>query len=304
MLTDMKMLAMPDCLEAGVEHAFTFQARVRNKQSSDPFEFLNMFIYFKQSRNAATRRGFEQRSIVLACTHYHTQLAFKLLTRLVDVIDALPTYQSMLSPGQPPPDPSVGVCTPAQKAAIEVAFEHFKQWPRPQPGRVQSLPFYGEMIEFMVPELPPYVSPVAPAFSSNDPASRKKLIDSNGFGSSLGVVGESNLVAVFEPLGLVPHLWTIWELVVTGQDIVIYAPSAAICSACVMAIASLVDPLACCADIRPYINNYDSDCSLIAAVSAHYATESYNIDFLLFLCRQQRQRQMDILAEQRIFGVR
>lgn len=258
-LNDIKMLAMPDCLEAGERHEFTFQARIRNKDGTAPFEVLNIYVYFKQRKSNAAKRGYEQRSIVLATRHYFADLCYRILSRFADVIEALPMYQQMLA--EPNPEASRA----ALDSAIEVCFQHFCQWPKPTRGKLLSLPFYGEMFEFSVPDLAPYM--MQPSHLSGVKASKIERPGDMYLGEGSGILGDVNLMSVFAPLGLISHLWTLWELILSGQDVVVYSPSAAICSAVVRALATLTAPLACCADMRCYINNYDNDTSLFAAVA-------------------------------------
>ena len=119
------------------------------------------------------------------------------------------------------------------------------------------------MLEFTVPCLAPYVNNrptcnINGDSPSNSTGMREEINEQHrpgdmGFGEGYGVLGEVNLMSVLAPLGLLPHMWTLWELVVSGQDIVVYSPSAAICSACVLALTSMAAPLVCCADMRCYI---------------------------------------------------
>lgn len=40
-------------------------------------------------------------------------------------------------------------------------------------------------------------------------------------GSSILFSGKLNFISVFAPYGLIPHLWTIWELLVQGADFIV-----------------------------------------------------------------------------------
>jgi hypothetical protein len=66
---------------------------------------------------------------------------------------------------------------------------------------------------------------------------------------------------------LLQHIWTLWEILVTGQDIVIVAPTAAQCSEIVLGLASLLVPVASVGDFRPYISADDSDVLVLAATA-------------------------------------
>eukprot|EP01035_Chromulina_nebulosa_P019498 gene19498-25389_t len=72
-----------------------------------------------------------------------------------------------------------------------------------------------------------------------------------------------NLITLFGPLGLLQHIWIFWELIVTGQDIVVYSSLPSQCSEVVIALATILSPLNYLGDIRPYISAKDSDVDII-----------------------------------------
>ena len=140
---------------------------------------------------------------------------------------------------------------------LEVAWIHFQQWrtagwsvpssrartgakPEYTAAVAHDLPFFGVIFKFSLPIKSP----------------------TSAFG--LEIRDESHPLAclTLARLGLLPHIWTLWELLIRGRDIVIYAPSAAVTSSAILAIAELLlPPDAPCSgyDIRPYITAYDSD---------------------------------------------
>ena len=73
-----------------------------------------------------------------------------------------------------------------------------------------------------------------------------------------------NLVQSLDSLGLLPHLWTLWELIITGNNILVFSSSATVCSNVVTALLTLLAPLPYAGDHRPYISPYDSDIKLLA----------------------------------------
>jgi len=127
---------------------------------------------------------------------------------------------------------------------LEVAWMHFKQWLADglgQRGVMQALPFYGEIIEFLLP-------------------AEEKWFN----GASLPVTEvRSTAVLALARLGLLPHVWTLWELLLRGKDIVVYSPSAAVTSSVVLVLVELLLPKdsgSCSGyDVRPYIGSCDSD---------------------------------------------
>jgi hypothetical protein len=73
-----------------------------------------------------------------------------------------------------------------------------------------------------------------------------------------------NLVKIFRKVGLLPYLWQLWELVITGKDIIVSSPNSAICSSIVTALVSMCNPYLYDGDYRPYINAYDPDVAVAA----------------------------------------
>eukprot|EP01037_Dinobryon_pediforme_P018782 gene18782-19089_t len=86
-----------------------------------------------------------------------------------------------------------------------------------------------------------------------------------------------NLISALGPFGLLQHLWVLWELVATRQDIIVVAATPAQCGDMVLAISSLMQPLGAPLDIRPFISFEDSDLLQLAEQSrAKYNKNSVN----------------------------
>lgn len=353
-INDIKMLAMPDCIQSGCLFSQKYMVRVRDKsekcttndtKSSKYDEFYNCYVAFQQRKDASCARGHMQQSLILVCKYPLVTLAYQLLSRLLQVLEDVPQFRAKLSvdpstrSNSSSPNPA-GNSTPAAPAPrgiiiieilaiLEVAYQHFLQWPMLQSGVTYRLPFYGCMFEYTVPQqLHPYsLLPLSNQNQAHDnsnvsteiPGSLDALAAFDGLGdevpfvSSADVEGEPdgdsenvsgadlaavisthygggvdvasasagltfnvynsvpfaplNLVHIFEPLGLLPHIWLLWESVVSGRDIVCWSPSAATCSQVVLALVSLISPLSFCGDYRPYMSLYDAD-------TKHYSAKS------------------------------
>lgn len=137
------------------------------------------------------------------------------------------------------------------KAVFTIAIGQIDLWPVPAPGIIVYLSFFGEMLHHTMPS-------TAEIFNTYTAGGNISFhIGLNGI----------NLVSLFGPLGLIQHLWTIWEILVTGQDLVVIAPTPSQASEIVLTIASLVLPHAQLGDIRPYICSDDSDIDVLAATA-------------------------------------
>ena len=276
MLNDIKMLSMPDCLPAGSNHQLQYLIRIRNKSTNENNDCLNCFVLFSQSRDSSYKRGFSQRSLVLICKHTFSTLANSILYQLGNVLDNLykssTSSSSSISPSQSSSLSHSSSSTDSNfnniVSAIEVAYQHFLGWPRPKAGEKLLLPFYGEIVIFNVPPLMTYVdSGIDPPIGNIT----NELIEKNhvhtGLGRGVGLFSDEDLVGLLKTFGLLSHIWILWELVVTGKDILVWAPSPDICSRIVSALVSLAAPLSYGGDFRPYINPYDNDVGLISSVS-------------------------------------
>eukprot|EP01037_Dinobryon_pediforme_P034019 gene34019-39740_t len=76
-----------------------------------------------------------------------------------------------------------------------------------------------------------------------------------------------NLLEVLGTLGLIQHLWTLWELIVTGQDIVVVSTNPVHCCELVLALSSLLEPISSVGDVRPFMPAGDKDLLVLAATS-------------------------------------
>lgn len=157
LIDDIKMLAMPDCLQAGMLHSCHYRIRVREKVkplSTD--SFLNCYVSFQQRHDETCKRGFIQQSLVLvSCTNF-SGLAYKVLSRLTEVLEDVPSFREKLQIQEQSKTASAVVVsrhTNLQEitAVIEVAYQHFLQWKPCKRGVTHQLPFYGDMIEYLVP---------------------------------------------------------------------------------------------------------------------------------------------------------
>lgn len=70
---------------------------------------------------------------------------------------------------------------------------------------------------------------------------------------------QSNIISVFGPLGLLPHLWSFWELLMTGKDIIIVSEQPSLCSEVAIALSGLAQPNGFQGELWPYISSRGSD---------------------------------------------
>lgn len=155
-----------------------------------------------------------------------------------------------------------GVDMTAVNAVLMTGFAQIAVWPEPKPGTQMYLHFLGELLQYSV------AHDVLTTYGAN-------LSLSTAFASM-------NLVTMLGPLGLLQHVWVLWELLVTGQDIVVVAATPTQCAEVVLLLSSLILPLAHAGDVRPYMHPDDSDLAILAATAkrkrAQQAAGSSNKD--------------------------
>ncbi|GMH16631.1 hypothetical protein Nepgr_018472 [Nepenthes gracilis] len=72
-----------------------------------------------------------------------------------------------------------------------------------------------------------------------------------------GLFHDTDLFGIFR--GLLLQLWVLWELLLIGEPILIIAPTPPQCCEAVAGLVSLIAPLLCSIDFRPYFTIHDPD---------------------------------------------
>ena len=88
-----------------------------------------------------------------------------------------------------------------------------------------------------------------------------------------GLFQDVGLYSCFGP-ALIPSLWHLWELVLTGEPVMVFAPTPALCSQTVLGLVSLIAPIGYDDDFRPFLTIYDPDFREISAACAELAKEN------------------------------
>ena len=226
-------LSFPDSNSFNAEGDVTYLFRMKKGTQSSILEreFYYGFVFFRLCRDASKPRGYFQKSIVVLTT-----LPYVSVFRQV-----------------------VSAMGPLYFAHGESLFESAKNcidsWPPPAPSLNVELPFLGSVLTFH--------TPMETYNLSNEP----RDLEAASLPSILEAVDQS-FPGLFQDLSLVGtlrqqlctrYLWHLWELVLTGQGVMVIADSPAISSEAVLALVSLVAPLAYMGDFRPYITLFDPD---------------------------------------------
>ncbi|KAH8292718.1 hypothetical protein KR018_004169 [Drosophila ironensis] len=189
------------------------------------------FVYFRQKRDPNLPRGYFQKSFIIVTRLPFFNLYYDLLTQLA------PRYF----------DEGIDV--------IRLVSEQIDaQWPALRVGALLQLPLLDSRYQICIPRAT---------------SSRKANESSGGQGSpetkappagQLKVLPSVNEIELFRSLDFVlEQLYTLWELVITAEPIVVVGTSPADCSHMVQSLLALIAPLEYCAEARPYFTIHDSE---------------------------------------------
>ncbi|CAL4913641.1 unnamed protein product [Urochloa decumbens] len=208
-------------------HDSLFSFRVPDP-SSPRRAFLYGFVFNRQRQDERLPRGGEQKSVVIL-SHAPYSSLFRLLLQILGPL-----------------------CFDVGPSALAMVASHVAAWPAPAPGRPMELPIGSAALRV---HLPP---------AADDPGPPPALLPANP-SVPYGLFHDADLFAAFR--GLLLHLWTLWELMVVGEPVLVVAPSPAQCSEAVAGLVSLVAPLLYSVDYRPYFTIHDPDFARLNALA-------------------------------------
>ncbi|EJW80237.1 hypothetical protein WUBG_08854 [Wuchereria bancrofti] len=203
-----------------------YSERVPAAIDADPQYFYG-FVHSRQKKDSSLPRGYFQKSLVLL-----TVLPlFDLFSLVVGVI-----AQGFFDSGEP---------------AIEAACHHIDQWSIPIPGIMLCLPLMGNVIQCRIPCQIDAYSP------QRNYLMNVKLMSPNKNPVLLSIMNKSNIPGTL--LFVINHVQLLWELVLTGEPVVVLAQNPSDCSAFVQSLISLIWPLRYSSDYRPFFTIHDAE---------------------------------------------
>ncbi|XP_055601471.1 uncharacterized protein LOC129750540 [Uranotaenia lowii] len=192
---------------------------------ADPGHFWG-FVYFRQIKDATLKRGYFQKSLVLL-----TRLPFVNLFYEICALIA-PSY---FSTGEP---------------TLEAVCDNICHWPSLLAGDNISLHLLGSIYEVSIPKQN-YKSFTTEKLKSENISSTSPQTQ---------IIASIHEIDIFKSLQFfLPHIHLLWELVLTGEPIVVTGTSPTDCAHMVQSLMSLINPLSYCAESRPYFTIHDSE---------------------------------------------
>ncbi|XP_075155054.1 protein DENND6B [Haematobia irritans] len=189
------------------------------------------FVYFRQRRDANIPRGYFQKSFIIVTRLPYFNLFYEMVTHLA---------QKYFDEGE--------------DILIKACQQINNEWPKLLVGGTFNLPLFDQCYQILIPRA----------------SSRKALQQSDGCENkdleklvrpiSAKVIASVNELELFQSLSfIVDHMYTLWELVLTAEPLVVVGTSPADCSHMVQTLVQLIAPLAYCAEARPYFTIHDSE---------------------------------------------
>ncbi|XBI46389.1 hypothetical protein VPH35_110651 [Triticum aestivum] len=153
-------------------------------------------------------------------------------------------------------------CLDTSQTALWTVASQVADWPDPSPGCPMELPVGSTMLRV---HLPLAAAGAIPLLLPQNP----------------GPFHEVDLFTEFS--GLLDDLWTLWELMLIGEPILVVAQSPAHCSEVVCGLVSLIAPVFSSVDFRPYITIPSPDTRRLAELVEDKVPIILGVTDLLFL---------------------
>ncbi|XP_058227185.1 uncharacterized protein LOC131335722 isoform X1 [Rhododendron vialii] len=202
-----------------------------NSDSNSISRYLYGFVFNRQRHDERLKRGGEQKSVVIL-SHSPYSGVFKPLLQIMG-----PLYFDI------------------GNKALERIATYVSMWPSPVPGNLMELPIGNATLKVNLP--PPHSLASEGGISLEESTSSMAPFLPNNQSVPQGLFHDADIFGIYR--GLLLQLWLLWELLLIGEPILIIAPTPPQCCEAVAALVSLIAPLLCSVDFRPYFTIHDPD---------------------------------------------
>ncbi|XP_040367068.1 protein DENND6A isoform X2 [Rosa chinensis] len=203
----------------------------KSNNISDTSRYMYGYVFNRQRHDERLKRGGEQKSVVIL-SHSPFSSVFRPLLQIMG-----PLYFDI------------------GRKALEHIAAYVSMWPCPVPGKLMELPIGNAALKVNLP--PAHSLPSESGMLFEESASSMAPFLPNNQSVPQGLFHDSDLFGIFR--GLLLQLWVLWELLLIGEPILIIAPTPPQCSEAVAGLVSLVAPLLCSVDFRPYFTIHDPE---------------------------------------------
>ncbi|XP_058080119.1 uncharacterized protein LOC131228243 isoform X2 [Magnolia sinica] len=213
--------------------------RKQNSASSNSRRYLYGYVFNRQRQDERLKRGGEQKSVVILSYSPYSGV-FKPLLQILGPL-----------------------CFDIGKKAFEHIASYVSIWPVPVLGSLVELPIGNATMKVYLP--PAYSLLSEGRSSSNEFVSTVAPFTPTNQSIPQGLFHDADLFGIFR--GILLQLWVLWELLLIGEPLLIIAPTPPQCCEAVASLVSLVAPLPCSMDFRPYFTIHDRDFARLNSLS-------------------------------------
>ncbi|KAJ7454663.1 hypothetical protein FB451DRAFT_1049181 [Mycena latifolia] len=221
----------PQFEDGSQDHSFCIREQVlslsSDRRPAAKDGFMYGFAHFTQRKDSSSKRGYEQRSLVIL-THHPYPAFFARITALLG-----PLFQQHGLP------------------MLEAACHNIATWSDPVPGMIAELGFLGTVLTIELPESPEQQQLAGKVY---DPR-QHILASSSPFTPPPLLLFEAAL----------SHLWSLWECLILCEPLLVFGGSPAQTSQAVWWLRDLLRPLPLTGDMRPYFTIHDTDHAALAS---------------------------------------
>ncbi|KAM1377836.1 hypothetical protein FF1_039291 [Malus domestica] len=203
--------------------------RSKTNNNSNALRYMYGYVFNRQRHDERLKRGGEQKSVVVL-SHNPYSSVFRPLLQIMG-----PLYFDI------------------GRKALEHIAAYVSMWPGPVPGKLMELPIGNAVLKVNLP--PAHSLASENGMLLEESASSMAPFLPNNQSVPQGLFHDSDLFGIFR--GLLLQLWVMWELLLIGEPMLIIAPTPPQCSEAVAGLVSLVAPLLCSVDFRPYFTIHD-----------------------------------------------
>ncbi|RDB25779.1 Protein DENND6B [Hypsizygus marmoreus] len=229
--------AFPDSLQfdqGSQSHSFRVREQLKaihaEKRPPTKDGFIYGFAHFTQKRDSTSKRGYEQRSVVILTQHQFPAL----FSSLISIFG--PLFQAHGIP------------------MLEAACHNIATWRDPAAGETLELGFLGSVLHV---ELPHTID--EQQFTETSSFVEKYNPRIHILASSAPLLPPP--ILLFE--AALSHLWSIWECLVLCEPLLVFGTSPAQTSQAIWWLRDLLRPIPFAGDFRPYFTMQDGDHSLL-----------------------------------------
>lgn len=217
-----------------------FNTKCNAVQKADKAHYWG-FVYFRQKKEASLPRGYFQKSFILLTRLPFFNLFYEILSQLAPMY-----FQHGLT-------------------AIESACYQISKWPSLQTGELLQLPLFNIIYQTNIPQANSKGSSKTAVADNLNINSNNQQMSSDAIPilqqqTTTKLISSVSELDVFRSFScVISNIYTLWELVLTGEPIVVIGSSPADTSHMVQSLVSLIAPLEYCAESRPYFTIHDSE---------------------------------------------